>query len=95
MNGQFSGRQPSPFLGSDAIRAGRLTARELKTKFRAVYRNVYLDKKVALTPLLRAQAAWLFAGPDAVLSGVSAAAVHGTKYPGGDGLAPLEGGSGM
>lgn len=70
----------SPFLGSEAIRAGLLTAHELGTKYRAVYRNVYLDNDVALTPLLRARAAWLFTGPDAVLCGVSAAAVHGTRW---------------
>ncbi|MEW2481777.1 hypothetical protein AB0876_19500 [Mycobacterium sp. NPDC049093] len=78
--GAFPGRRPSPFLGREAIRAGLLTTHELETKYRAIYRNVYLDNEVALTPLLRAQAAWLFAGPDAVISGVSAAAVHGTKW---------------
>ncbi len=72
--------QQMPLLGSEAIRKGLLTARELGTKYRAVYRNVYLDNEIALTPLLRARAAWLFAGPDAVLSGMSAAAVHGTKW---------------
>lgn len=69
-----------PFLGSEAIRAGLLTVRELASEYRNVYRNVYLDNEVALTPLLRARAAWLFAGPDAVLSGLSAAAVHGTEW---------------
>ncbi|MGB5112746.1 MAG: hypothetical protein WBO08_14490 [Mycobacterium sp.] len=78
--GAFPCRHPSPFLGSEAVRAGLLTAHELGTKYRAVYRNVYLAKDVALTPLLRARAAWLFAGPDAVLSGISAAAVYGTKW---------------
>lgn len=86
--GAFPGRQPSPFLGREAVRAGILTAHELETKYRAVYRNVYLDSAVALTPLLRAQAAWLFAGPDAVISGLSAAAVHGTKWL--DANAPAE-----
>lgn len=78
--GAFPGRRPSPFLGREAIRAGLLTKHELETKYRAVYRNVYLDNEVVLTPLLRAQAAWLFAGPDAVVSGLSAAAVYGTKW---------------
>ncbi|OFB37097.1 hypothetical protein BA059_21005 [Mycolicibacterium sp. (ex Dasyatis americana)] len=73
-------RSSRPFLGSEAIRAGQLSERELATKYRAVYRNVYLANEVALTPELRARAAWLFAGPDAVLSGISAAAVYGTKW---------------
>ncbi|BBX88433.1 hypothetical protein H5U98_25725 [Mycolicibacterium boenickei] len=84
MNTQFSGalpgRRPGPFLDREAIRAGLLTKHELETKYRAVYRNVYLDNEVTLTPLLRAQAAWLFAGPDAVVSGLSAAAVYGTEW---------------
>lgn len=78
--GGFPGRQPSPFLGSDALSSGVLTVHQLRKNYRAVYRNVYLAKDVALSPLLRAQAAWLFTGPDAVLSGISAAAVHGTQW---------------
>ncbi len=72
-----------PFLGSTALETGLLTRRELRAGYRAVYRGVYLANEVALTPRLRAQAAWLFAGPDAVLCGLSAAAVHGTKWLGG------------
>ncbi|MFN6551643.1 hypothetical protein ACP6C7_13200 [Mycolicibacterium septicum] len=74
------GSRPSPFLGSAAIAAGLLSAHDLRTSYRAVYRNVYLADDVALTPRLRARAAWLFAGPDAVLSGISAAAVHGVNW---------------
>ncbi len=69
-----------PFLGSAAVETGLLTKRELRAEYRAVYRGVYLANEVALTPTLRAEAAWLFAGPDAVLCGLSAAAVHGTKW---------------
>jgi hypothetical protein len=67
-------------LGSQALRAGRLTEYQLRTRYRMVYRNVYLAKGVAMTAELKARAGWLFAGPDAVLAGVSAAAVHGTKW---------------
>ncbi|WP_018601780.1 hypothetical protein [Mycobacterium sp. 155] len=70
------------------MRAGLLTGHELRAGYRAVYRNVYLANEVPLTPELRAQAAWLFAGPDAVLCGVSAAAVYGTKWL--DANAPAE-----
>lgn len=69
-----------PFLGSAALETGLLTKRELHAGYRAVYRGVYLANEVALTPRLRAQAAWLFAGPAAVLCGLSAAAVYGTKW---------------
>ncbi|KAB7751651.1 hypothetical protein [Mycolicibacterium mucogenicum] len=69
-----------PFLGSTALETGLLTRRELRAGYRAVYRGVYLANEVALTARLRAEAAWLFAGPDAVLCGLSAAAVHGTEW---------------
>ncbi len=80
--------QDEPFLGSTALASGLVTDYQLRTRYRAVYRNVYLDKEVPLTASRRAQAAWLFAGPDVVLAGTSAAAVHGTKWL--DGSAPAE-----
>lgn len=69
-----------PFLGTHALRDGRVTDYQLRTRYRAVFRNVYLADDLPLTPLRRAQAAWLFAGPDVVLAGLSAAAIHGTKW---------------
>ncbi|MCF6386361.1 DUF559 domain-containing protein [Mycobacterium sp. MBM] len=69
-----------PFLGAQALRAGRVTDHGLRTRFRAVYRNVYLGRDVEMTALRRAAAAALWAGPDAVLVGTSAAAVWGTKW---------------
>lgn len=77
-----------PFLGSAAVAGGWLTNYELRTAHRAVYRDVYLANDIELTALLRAQAASMFAGPDAVLTGLSAAAVHGTKWL--DASAPAE-----
>lgn len=71
-------------LGSQALRAGVLTEHHLRSRYRMVYRNVYLAKGVAMTAELKARAGWLFAGPDAVLAGVSAAAMHGTKWLGAD-----------
>lgn len=70
----------NPFLGAQALRAGRVTDHGLRTLFRAVYRNVYLGRDVEMTALRRAAAAALWAGPDAVLVGRSAAAVWGTKW---------------
>ena len=68
--GAFRGRRPAHSPGSETIRAGLLTDYELRTSYRAVYRNVYLANDIALTAELRARAAWLFAGPDAVLGGI-------------------------
>ncbi|WP_163702025.1 endonuclease domain-containing protein [Mycolicibacterium sarraceniae] len=70
------------------MESGLVTGYQLRTRYRAVYRNVYLANEVSLTAARRARAAWLFAGPDVVLAGISAAAVHGTKWL--DGAAPAE-----
>ncbi|OBG81110.1 hypothetical protein A5699_00575 [Mycobacterium sp. E802] len=77
-----------PLLGSRALATGFLTDHDLRTNYQPVYRNVYLANDVDLTAALRARAAWLFAGPDAVLCGVSAAAVHGVSWL--DANAPAE-----
>lgn len=69
-----------PILGRQAVREGRISAYRLRTTHRAVYRNVYLPKGAALTALTRARAAWLWSGGDAILTGLSAAAVYGTKW---------------
>jgi very-short-patch-repair endonuclease len=69
-----------PFLGSAAIADGRLTRHQLRTRYRQLYRDVYLAPGVELTAAARARAAWLSVGSGATLAGVSAAAVHGTKW---------------
>lgn len=73
-------REQLPFLGQDAVRRGVVTARRLEKDYRAVYRNVYLHKSASITALTRAHAAWLWSGGGAVLVGLSAAAVHGTRW---------------
>lgn len=67
-----------PFLGSVAVRDGRLTRRALARDHMVVYRGVYLPRDVELTARVRAEAAWLATG--APLCGVSAAAVFGTRW---------------
>jgi Protein of unknown function (DUF559) len=69
-----------PFLGRQAVRRGQLSAYQLRKQFRPVYRNVYMSKHATLTALTRARAAWLWSGGDATLTGLSAAAVLGTKW---------------
>ncbi|MBS9532829.1 DUF559 domain-containing protein [Mycobacterium sp. M1] len=69
-----------PFLGRQAVRRGQLTAHALRRDHRRIYRNVYLRNDVVVTPLNRALAAWLWSGGTAILTGLTAAAVHGTKW---------------
>ena len=69
-----------PFLGWQAVRRGDVSAYQLRTQYRAVYRNVYVPKDATLTALSRAHAAWLWCGGDATLTGLSAASVLGTRW---------------
>lgn len=69
-----------PFLGREAVRRGEISAWRLQRDYRPVYRNVYVSKQATLTALTRARAAWLFSGDDSTLTGLSAAAVLGTKW---------------
>lgn len=67
-----------PFVGSAALRSGELTRHDLRRRFRPIFRDVYLSRGVDITAATKARAAWLSTG--ATLCGVSAAAVHGTKW---------------
>ena len=73
-------RDEWPFLGRQAVRRGEISAWQLRRDYRPVYRNVYLSKQATLTALNRARAAWLWSGGDTTLTGISAAAVLGTKW---------------
>lgn len=69
-----------PFLGWQAVRQGEISAWRLRREYRPVYRNVYVSEQATLTALARARAAWLWSGGNATLTGLSAAAVLGTKW---------------
>ncbi|UMB67540.1 endonuclease domain-containing protein [Mycobacterium paraterrae] len=78
----------SPFVGTDALRAGTLTEHELRLSCTRVYRNVYLRRGTELSAEGRARAAWLWSGGHAVIAGNSAAALLGAKWV--DASAPAE-----
>ena len=75
-----------PFLGSQALDCGAVTRSQLRTRYRAVFRDVYISRDSELTAEAKARAAWLSTG--AILAGISAAAVYGTRWL--DGAAPAE-----
>ncbi len=75
-----------PFLGSEALTRGVVTRNDLRTRYRAVFRDVYIAREARLTGAVKARAAWLSTG--AILAGISAAAVLGTKWL--DAAAPAE-----
>ncbi|MBP1816573.1 DUF559 domain-containing protein [Mycobacterium sp. OAE908] len=69
-----------PFVGTEALAAGRVTRRTLVSRHDMVYRNVYLAKGMELTPARRAVAAWLWSERNATIAGMSAAALHGSQW---------------
>jgi Protein of unknown function (DUF559) len=75
---QHDAMDDSPFRGGRALRRGAVTRSQLRTRYRAVFRDVYIANDVELTAATKARAAWLSTG--ATLAGLSAAAVLGTKW---------------
>jgi hypothetical protein len=71
-----------PFRGRD------VTRNDLRRRHRRVFHGVYISGEADLTASAKARAAWLSTGPRVTLAGVSAAAIHGTKWL--DGHAPAE-----
>ena len=69
-----------PFRASEELAAGNLTFRELRRFHEAIYPGVWLPRGVELDAAGRARAAWLWSGRQAVVSGLSAAALHGAKW---------------
>src|ERR1700754_1997450 len=69
-----------PFIGSEAIASRAKTPYALRTRFVALYPDVYIPRDINLTATDRAQAAWLWSGRQGVVAGQSAAALHGVKW---------------
>ncbi|BCZ25004.1 type IV toxin-antitoxin system AbiEi family antitoxin [Mycobacterium senriense] len=69
-----------PFLGTEALAAGTLTAYELRTRYVALHQDVYVPRGAEPTAVLRAKACWLRSRRRGVLAGFSAAALHGAKW---------------
>jgi hypothetical protein len=69
-----------PFIGTEALAAGAVNRYQLATRYDLVFRNVYVPKGQALTPVDKAVAAWLWSGRRATAAGLSAAALHDTLW---------------
>ncbi|HYZ67571.1 MAG TPA: hypothetical protein VE666_07180, partial [Mycobacterium sp.] len=68
------------FLGSEATASGAITRGQLRSRYRAIYPNVYEDKFVE--PSLRANTtgAWLWSKRRGVITGRAASALHGALW---------------
>ena len=71
-----------PFLGSEARLAGIVNRYQLRTRYRQVYRDVYVPRHVELTAVDKAEAAWLWSRRRGVVAGLSASALHGSHWIG-------------
>jgi hypothetical protein len=68
------------FLGSEALAAGAVTPYELRSRYTALHKDVYVPRDAEVTPVLRAKACWLRSRRRGVLAGFSASALHGSKW---------------
>src|ERR1700756_1288129 len=84
--GEHAGVEAIPFVGRQKLKRGVVTRSQLRTRYRSVFRDVYIPADAELTAAGKARAAWLSTG--ATLAGLSAAAALGTKWL--DGAAPAE-----
>ena len=77
-----------PFIGSEAIASRAITPYALRSRFVALYPDVYIALDSDVTAVDRARAAWLWSGRQGAIAGQSAAAFHGAKWV--DGRRPAE-----
>ncbi|MEO3757936.1 DUF559 domain-containing protein [Mycobacterium sp. B14F4] len=83
------GELDRPFIGTEARAAGRVSKRALRRDYDMLYRNVYAPKDFEMTAAARAVAAWLWSGRAATVAGLSAAALHGSRWVDADAPAEL------
>jgi len=69
-----------PFIGSEALAVGDIRRHELRTHYRAIMPDVYLEKRVQPSLRQRTVAAWLWSRREAVIAGVAASAMHRAKW---------------
>jgi hypothetical protein len=77
-----------PFIGSEALASGTLRPHQLRSRFRSVFPNVYIQRDAEFTLRQRTLAAWLWSRRQGVIAGLTAAAWHGSKWV--DDLLPIE-----
>jgi hypothetical protein len=69
-----------PFIGSEAVAAGALSKTALRSQYRRLFPDVYLNRESDLTATVLAKAGWLWSGRNAVVAGRSAAAMLGADW---------------
>lgn len=77
-----------PFIGSEALANGAIRKHELRSRYVAVFPDIYVPKGAELTLRQRAEAAWLWSRREGVIAGLTASALHGAKWV--DDTSPIE-----
>jgi hypothetical protein len=70
----------APFIGSEAVKSGALTAYRLRSRCTAIHPDVYVPAGTDLTATARARAAWLWSRRRGIVAGHSASALHGARW---------------
>ncbi|MBS9535656.1 DUF559 domain-containing protein [Mycobacterium sp. M1] len=78
-----------PFIGSEALAAGKVSWDGLTRYHTALMPNVYLGRGVTPSLAQRTVAGWLWSGRQAVVAGAAASALHGAKWVDDDALIEL------
>jgi hypothetical protein len=76
------------FLGSEALAHNELTWGQLRSRYRAIYPNVYTARLAEPSLYANTVGAWLWSGRRASITGRAASAIHGSKWV--DQNAPVE-----
>ncbi|OBA98975.1 hypothetical protein A5662_15840 [Mycobacteriaceae bacterium 1482268.1] len=77
-----------PFVGSEAIQRGLVRKHELRSRYRAVFPDIYVWTNADLTLHERAKAGWLWSHRQGIIAGLTASGLHGAKWV--DEVAPIE-----
>lgn len=72
--------QSTLLVASQALATGHVTRRELARDYTKLFQNIYARNGVTLTAQDKAVAAWLWSGRSAIVAGVSAAALLGSRF---------------
>lgn len=68
------------FIGSEAVADGRLNKYDLRSRYRSIFRDVYVPQHSQPSLRDRTIGAWLWSRRQAVIAGVAASALHGAHW---------------
>jgi hypothetical protein len=74
------GKLGEPFIGSEALAAGMVNRHQLRTRYSALFPDVYVPRLARPSVRQRIVAAWLWSRRQATIAGLAAAALHGSKW---------------